>query len=445
MTQAYKQLDALADHLQMQRSKVLQAWQDSVTQDPELTTAGNLSRVQFMDHVPQVLDAYEHRLRAQDRSEKRQARIEQRENAAEHGLHRWQQGYDQRETMREWGHLHSCLLAELEDYALTHSALEQSVMPTARATLVRLCAEGVCESATRFARLQQTEAASRVCDLERAMQELTELERERAEMWREVAHDMRGTVSVISNASTVLANDAVADPTRAQFSGVLKRSVASLRELLSDLLDLGRLEAGQDQRNIVSFDAAPFLKDFCESMRVLAAARNLFLKTEGASSLPVEGDPVKVRRIVQNLVLNALKVTERGGVRVTWQERELLDAQQWMICIQDTGPGLDPIHAAPLEQMLKAATIESHDVERRAALAGDEAASVDAALVLGSQSSHRSASSAHGEGIGLSIVKRLCELLDASLELETAAGAGTTFRVVFPRCYRPVPSLQGKP
>lgn len=434
MTQAIDQLAGLADYLQGQRSRILQAWHDSVADDPQLTTADKLSRIQFTDHVPQVLDGYEHRLRAEDPGEKKQARIEQRASAAEHGLHRWQQGYDQRETMREWGHLHLCVLRELEVYALEHPGLEQSVMPTARATLVRLCAEGVCESATRFARLQQMEAASRVRDLEQALQKVSELERERTEMWRAVAHDMRGTVSVISNASAILTG-AVEDPARTQFSGVLERSVASLRGLLGDLLDLGRLEAGQEQRKIVSFDAAAILKEFCESMRVLASQRNLFLKTDGPPTLPVMGDPTKVRRIVQNLVLNALTVTERGGVLVTWQEREISGALQWLVCVQDTGPGLDIAHAAPFGQMLKQATAESHDVERLAGLAGDDTANADAAPTLASKSTHPSTSAAGGEGIGLSIVKRLCELLDASLELETAVGTGTTFRIVFPRHY----------
>jgi signal transduction histidine kinase len=217
---------------------------------------------------------------------------------------------------------------------------------------------------------------------------------------------------------------------------VLERSVSSLRALLGDLLDLGRLEAGQEQRNIVSFDAAPVLKEFCETMRVLALQRNLFLKTDGPPTLPVTGDPTKVRRIVQNLILNALKVTERGGVLVTWQARDFRGTPQWLLCVQDTGPGLDSAHAAPFEQALKQATSESHDVERRAGLAGNEEASAEGAPTLTSKSTHRSGYDTGGEGLGLSIVKRLCELLDASMELETTAGSGTTFRIVFPRDYR---------
>jgi signal transduction histidine kinase len=60
---------------------------------------------------------------------------------------------------------------------------------------------------------------------------------------------------------------------------------------------------------------------------------------------------------------------------------------------------------------------------------------IDPAPTLGSQSDPDTARASAGEGIGLSIVKRLCEILDASLEMETAPGSGTTFRVLFPRRY----------
>jgi hypothetical protein len=54
---------------------------------------------------------------AEDFLEKKEASAEQKKNAEEHGLHRWQQGYDHSQTMREWAHLHICLLDELEQYA----------------------------------------------------------------------------------------------------------------------------------------------------------------------------------------------------------------------------------------------------------------------------------------------------------------------------------------
>jgi signal transduction histidine kinase len=208
-------------------------------------------------------------------------------------------------------------------------------------------------------------------------------------------------------------------------------------------MDLARLEAGQEERRIAPFDAAHLLKELSESLRGVAAERNLFLKTEGPESLPVEGDSIKVRRILQNLILNAFKATERGGVRLIWQEHETPGAQQWIVCVQDTGPGLSPEHAAPLEDVLKEATDASQEVESGADLAGEAESPMPPAPSLTSRSEHPSGSEMAGEGIGLAIVKRLCELLNASLELQTSAGTGTTFRIIFPRSYPRAPTSHG--
>jgi signal transduction histidine kinase len=438
LNQIKSELAALAKHLAARRADVLRAWQASVELDTELTTSSNLSRAQFNDHIPQVLDAFERRLQAENLTEREDAFADQKKSAAEHGLHRWQQGYNQSETIREWGHLHCCLLTELEAYERGRAQLPFGVMLFARRALVRLCSEGVCESAARYEQLQRTEAASRVLDLENALQQLQNLERQRAETWREAAHDLRGTVHIISSASTLLAKEAEADVNRTTASRILERSVASLRVLLTDLTDLARLEAGQEHRHVTQFDAAEVLREFCDTFRPLATQHNLFLKTEGPPSLPVEGDSVKILRIAQNLVLNALKVTEHGGVRLLWEERTVPGVQQWMLCVQDTGPGFQRHSAAaPLEEALREATAEAHEVEARAESSGDAGTGSDPAPTLKSQSNSSNANSAGtaGEGIGLSIVKRLCELLDATLELETAPGAGTTFRVVLPRTY----------
>jgi signal transduction histidine kinase len=426
------ELSRLAVYLAERREQILRSWLRAVELDPELTTPSGISRTQFNDHIPQVLDAFEHRLQAEDESEKEQARSEQKRSAAEHGLHRWQQGYNQRETIREWGHLQYAVLSELEDYGRAHPQLQGDVMPVARQALVRLCGEGVAESAARYERLQRTEAAGRMRELESALQQLQSLDRQRAETWREAAHDLRGTVGVITNASAILTREAERDPTRAPISQLLQRSVNSLRGLLSDLMDLARLEAGQEYRRLRPFDAAHMLHEFCDSIRPLAAERNLFLKAEGPAALTVVGDSAKILRIAQNLVLNALKVTEHGGVCVQWEERASAGPPQWVLCVQDTGPGFQPQSAAaPLESALRQATREAQQLDAGAG-AG---AGTEPAATLKSQSDPRSLSVPAGEGIGLSIVKRLCELLDASLELETAPGAGTTFRVVLPRTY----------
>jgi signal transduction histidine kinase len=434
-------LVGLARHLSARRKEILRSWQHAVELDPELTTASSLSRAQFNDHIPQVLDAFERRLQAEDPVEKEVAFEDQKSSAAEHGLHRWQQGYHQRETIREWGHLHYCVLVELEDYGRAHPGLQAVVMPIAHRALVRLCGEGVCESAASYERLQRTEAASRVRELSGALQQLQSLGRQRAETWRDAAHDLRGTVGMISSASSVLAESAGSDPRRAGLSRMLQRSVESLRVLLTDLLDLSRLEAGEEYRHLSRFDTAALLRGYCESLRPLALQRNLFLKAEGPQSLWIESDPVKVQRIAQNLILNALNVTQRGGVCVTWEERQLPGAQQWLLSVQDTGPGFQlDSPAAPLEHALRRATAEAHHADAAGAVSGGATAAqacvgTAPAPTLRSQSGPAVPANTRGEGIGLSIVKRLCELLDASLELETSPGAGTTFRVVLPRVY----------
>src|SRR3984957_2406496 len=242
------ELSALAAYLAARREQILGTWLRAVELDPQLTTPSSISRAQFNDHIPQVLDAFEHRLQAEDADDKAQARSDQQHSAAEHGLHRWQQGYNQRETIREWGHLHYALLNELEDYGRAHPQRQSSVLPVARRALVRLCGEGVAESAARYERLQRTEAAARVRELEVALDQLQSLDRQRADVWREAAHDLRGTVGVISNASAILTREAERDPSRATISQILQRSVISLRGLLSDLMDLARLEAGQEYR-----------------------------------------------------------------------------------------------------------------------------------------------------------------------------------------------------
>ncbi len=431
-------LAALANHLARRRNALLDAWRLAIDVDPELNSAAKSTRSQFVDHIPDVLDAFEDRLRADGPLQKLEARNDERESAAEHGTHRWQQGYQLTETMREWGHLHLCLLAELERYCKQHLSVDSDVPAIARRELARLASEGVCASAARYAQLQQSEAASRLYDLESAIGELKALEMERAESLRQAAHDLRGSAHVIASASAVLNREGLPDIKRNQVSAALSAASTSLNKLLSDLLDQARLEAGQEQRNVKPFDAARLIKDFCESTRPLTADRNLFLKCEGPPELLVEGDAIKVQRILQNLVLNALKVTQSGGILITWDPGEQgSDAKQWALCVQDTGPGFRS-PATPIRRVLRDATDAARDIEEHSNSAVDDAASrsADPAPTLTSQSPPSPGGRfPPGEGIGLSIVKRLCELLDASIEVQSAIGQGTTFRVVFPRNY----------
>src|ERR1700741_3028872 len=138
------QLRGLAHPLARRREALLDAWRLATDIDPEVTSAAASTRNQFVDHIPDVLDAFEGRLGAQDSEEKAEAAGEPKEGAAEHGTHRGQQGYRLTETMREWGHLQLCLLTELERYSAQNTELEPEVMQVARRELVGLDNDGVC-------------------------------------------------------------------------------------------------------------------------------------------------------------------------------------------------------------------------------------------------------------------------------------------------------------
>jgi signal transduction histidine kinase len=429
---AAAQLNELASELLERRESILDAWRAAGEAGPGGSVASSLSRAQFNDHIPAVLDCLASTLRAWPEEQDADAVEQQAARVCEHGLQRWQQGYPLRELIAEWGYLQVCVVDELERYAAEHPSLDPTVMPTARRAWSQLCASGVTQSATQYWRLQQAESAGHVNDLEKALSALQAIEQSRAEGWRTAAHDLRGSVTVVKGAATLLNESDVEPELRGEVADMLTKSVSSLHEMLNDLLSLARLEAGHEQREIATFDAAALLRDFCFASQTAAAERGLYLKMDGPESMPVEGDRAKVLRIVQNLLLNAIKYTQRGGVTVIWGPDKGRDTDRWTFSVQDTGPGIDENRSAPLAQELHSAT-EAADDARDAST--DRRRDMPAATTLPSASEALPQSEQPGEGVGLSIVKRLCELLDAGLELATKPGQGTTIRVILPRSY----------
>lgn len=134
------QLYALSLHLGTRREELLRQWRQAVRADPELATSASLSRSALNDHM----------------------------------------GYDVREILREWGHLQAVIARELNTYASSHPQFDPMAMQAAREILAGLCLEGMCESASGYVSLQQSEAASRVRDLETSLRALEALESERA-------------------------------------------------------------------------------------------------------------------------------------------------------------------------------------------------------------------------------------------------------------------------
>jgi signal transduction histidine kinase len=408
----HAELATLADYLDGRREAVTVAWQDSVREDPVLITGHSLPRPKLIDHIPLLLAAFEKQLRALAANYGLGEQGGGQEAAAAHGLERWKQGYPLREVVRELGKLNECVVAELERFATLNANMPHTALSFARRVWAKLCGGDIEASISEYFNLQQVEAAGHVHELEQAQREILDLERERGELWRQAAHDLRGNLGVVVNVTAGLRRhpDGV---TRNEFVRILMRSLTSFHHLIDDVTGLARLQAGHEKRVIESFDAATVMQELCESMRPLAEQRRLFLRSQGPRTLEVGGDLVKVRRIAQNLILNALKYTREGGVTVSWEEGEANDPTHWVLRIKDTGPGF-----------ISATRVEAHP---EGVLSSVENASASEQKL----ESHWE----EGEGIGLSIVKRLCELLDATMEMQSIPNEGTTFLISFPRHY----------
>lgn len=424
-------LASLADHLATHRLEILEAWRQAGLTDPAQPTAHALTHAQFFDHVPEVLDALEHRLRHRPGSGGPPRPDPARSEEIRHGLQRWQQGYRLDELMREWGHLHRVINREVESFARAHVAWSLEAQWSAHREIVALIHEGVTESTVQYARLDRADAAGRLQDLKDAVGRLHRLNEQRTSLLRQAVHDLRGNVQSVSNVADLLGSSELPEDERIEFATLLQNNIDAVGAMLAEMLELTRLEAGQESRVLASIDAAQLLRDFCEVNRPRARARKLFLQTEGPAEMHVTGDPHKIRRLLQNLLLNSLKYTDRGGVTVSWG----LEEKHWWVRIQDTGPGLMGGPGAPLILDLRDATASAREAEeRRSADLGEEPTVLDQAEV-GEPRTAPIPKQLPGEGIGLSIVKRLCDLLEARLELVSSSGSGTIIRIVFPREY----------
>ena len=412
----------LRAHFRAATPALIAAWRAAIAADPQLTASNALPRVQLEDHLPQWLESFAGVLAAvpgEPGADAAEAR-----DAEAHGLQRWQQGYDLHDVTREWGCLHRCLVAELERFTAAHPELPAEVFAEARMKLAEQVSEAMSTSAQRYFQLERVEAAGAVHDLERALAQVRDLEKRRADLWQQAAHDLRGNLGVVSNVAQGLSFRHLPADRRDEFVALLSNNVNALRWLLDDVTALARLQAGQEERRVAPFNAAEVLRRLCDDVRPLADAKKLSLQAAGPDTLNVEGDAIKVRRIAQNLLLNALKYTRAGSVVLAWGEAAPGDSRRWSLSVQDSGPGFHSGPGAPIVNSLNPA------------VAGDSIdPAPDATVAAPGDDDARPIHQSQGEGLGLAIVKRLCDLLDAVVEFETEVEKGTTVRVLLPRRY----------
>jgi hypothetical protein len=223
-----EQLRAFSQHLAARRPAILEAWRRVTDADPAQTTAHALTRGQFNNHIPEVLDAFEAQLSAvPGGAAARAAASGQRAEEVKHGLHRWQQGYRLQELMREWGHLQLCLFEELQAFAHSHPEFHPDTLAQATRHIILLVSEAISASADQFERLQQAEAAGRLGDLEGALAHLNEIERRRSNLIHGVVHDLRNNLIGASMAADEIDGATPPDTERLEAKAVLNAACIS--------------------------------------------------------------------------------------------------------------------------------------------------------------------------------------------------------------------------
>lgn len=397
-------LSEAASYLNEQQEAIIERWLHACAADETLGIVTRLTRAEFRDNIPLAIEGLCQILRYGSQEVPLEAI---RRKVAKHGHDRWKQGFNLKGLIRDWGHLNRVLVATLEAFFQTH--YPQAIAERAQA-LDRVAAfmiEATSTSVQRFDALRRAEAASLAKDLEIAKAQFDQLTQTRGRLLREAAHDIRGGLSAVESASAILKDAQAPNESFTEILDILGRSVDSVKEMLNSLLDLSRLESGADEAELLSVNIAEILEQLAVECQAVAAEKGLKLSTDGPQEVFVQTDPKKVRRIAQNLLVNALEHTSEGEIRLSWT----VEARRWILRVHDTGPGLQDMLGSPVAQEMN-----EPDVEHPPASSG--AASVHA-----------------GEGIGLTIVKRLCDLLDAGISLDSELGQGTVFTVEFPLGY----------
>ena len=187
-----------------------------------------------------------------------------------------------------------------------------------------------------------------------------------------------------------------------EYVGRFSRAATSLLDLLNDILDLSKIEAGHLELERVPFDLHDLIAKTAELMAVRAHAKQLELVAFVHPDIPalVMGDPTRLRQVFVNLIGNAIKFTERGEVVIRLVPDEL--RRGGIRCsVTDTGIG---IHQDKQQTIFESFTQVDSSTTRQYG----------------------------GTGLGLSISKRIVELMGGQIQVESTLGAGTTFTFVVP-------------
>ncbi|HEY7798926.1 MAG TPA: response regulator [Hyphomonadaceae bacterium] len=217
-----------------------------------------------------------------------------------------------------------------------------------------------------------------------------------------MSHEIRTPLNGILGMAQVLVGDSALSEVHKERVNVIAESGRTLMALLNDVLDISKIEAGKLDIARIDGDLGLTVERVRQLFQATAAERNLSVDLEVADSLPqrLRYDPVRVRQCVSNILSNAIKFTETGGVSIRVGAEQ--SGSQWLvrISVRDTGIGMDK---GTLARLFGAFTQADASISRRFG----------------------------GTGLGLAITRQLARLMGGDVSVDSRLGEGSTFHFTF--------------
>jgi len=232
------------------------------------------------------------------------------------------------------------------------------------------------------------------------MQDITylkELDRLKNDFVHTVSHDLRSPLTAVLGYTELLERAGPLADQQREFVRRIQSSVQNITELVNELLDLGRIEAGFDShREAVHLDS--IVRYTLEGLKPVADQRGQTIVVEIADHMPeLRGNPIRLRQVADNLINNAIKYTPEGG---TITIKLLAEAEQVIMEVADTGPGIPAADQAHIFEKFYRGSNVPNDVP--------------------------------GSGLGLAIVKTIVDGHQGRIWVESTVGQGSRFFVVLP-------------
>jgi two-component system, sensor histidine kinase and response regulator len=235
----------------------------------------------------------------------------------------------------------------------------------------------------------------------RQLEELTnalKASRDKSDFLASMSHEMRTPLNTIIGMTEVLEGTELT-PEQSQYLNICRASGDALVGLINDIVDISLIEAGELQFDHIAFDLYELVEHMADAMALRAHRKNLELIFNVTQGTPVKliGDPMRLRQVCFNLLVNAIKYTEKGQVVMRVEtDAESRETGALRFCVADTGIGIAP------EQQKR---IFSRFARAPSSIPGGH----------------------EGSGLGLEISKRLVEAMGGRIWVESVPGMGSTF------------------